>query len=122
MKRPWVVWQMDLEDQSLLIKSISAIIGILESTTFKIPILSDEVVVAHAEHKPLIIITDQAIHGNDSNTLPLLVQKARFPPLWKPNRFSCELILSLMKEQYVAGVMATFKALAFVAMEQLAQS
>jgi len=67
---------MNLEYQSLIVKSIPAVIRIFESTAFEKPVLSDEVVVTHAEHEPLIVIPDQAINRHDTNTLPLLVQEA----------------------------------------------
>jgi len=67
---------MNLKDQSLVIKRIPAVIRILESTSFEIPVLSDEIVVTHAENEPLIVIPDQIIDRHDANTLPLLVQEA----------------------------------------------
>jgi hypothetical protein len=67
---------MNLEHESLFIKSISAVIRVFESATIEIPDLSDEVVVIQTEHEPFIIISYQAIDRNDTNALPLLIQKA----------------------------------------------
>lgn len=39
--------------------------------------LGDEVVVTETEDKPLIIVTNQPIHGHNANALPLLVQEIR---------------------------------------------
>jgi hypothetical protein len=53
-----MIWQMDLEDQRLVIKVVPTAIRISELPALQIPVLSNEVVITHAEDKPLIVISD----------------------------------------------------------------
>lgn len=71
-----MIWQLDLEYQSLIIKIVPAVIGILECAPVHEPVLSNKVIIAQAEHEPLVIIPKQTIYGNDANTLPFLIQQS----------------------------------------------
>jgi len=68
-------WQVDLENQGLIIQVEPSAVCIFEVATLEVPILGDEVVVTQGEHEPFIIVADEPIDRNNSNALPLLIQQ-----------------------------------------------
>ena len=71
-----MVWQVNLEHQSLVIKIIPARIRVCKFAKIQKTSLGDEIIVAHAEDEPLIVISDQAVDRDHAYTFPFLVEKA----------------------------------------------
>jgi hypothetical protein len=71
-----MIRQFNLEDQSLVIEVKATPISILEVATIHEAILRDEIIIAQAEHKPLVVVPKQAVNGNHAYAFPLLIQKA----------------------------------------------
>ena len=72
-----MIWQVNLENQRLVIKIISALIRIGELPTIQEPILGYEIIIAQTEDEPFVVVSKQAVDRDDANTFPFLVEKAR---------------------------------------------
>ena len=71
-----MIWQVNLENQRLVIKIISALIRIGELPTIQEPILGYEIIIAQTEDEPFVVVSKQAVDRDDANTFPFLVEKA----------------------------------------------